>query len=123
MFGREDLRLSIRALLGRPAESLLLVVGVTVVVAATVVGVTLAATASATLEQVLSSRYFREIVVTGTARSWDAPVWKTLPGNVELRFPIARWWVRHARRWPRISTPPMATVRSTSPIHARRRAR
>ena len=84
MFGREDLRLSIRSLLGRPAESLLLVVGVTVVVAATVVGVTLAATASATLEQTLSSRYFREIVVTGTARSWDAPAWKTLPSNVEL---------------------------------------
>lgn len=84
MFHREDLRLSIRSLLGRPAESLLLVVGVTVVVAATVVGVTLAATASATLEQVLSSRYFREIVVTGTVRSWDAPAWKTLPGNVEL---------------------------------------
>ena len=57
----------------------MLVVGVTVVVAATVVGVTLAATASATLEQELSSRYFREIVVTATARSWDAPAWKTLP--------------------------------------------
>jgi putative ABC transport system permease protein len=84
VFHREDLRLSIRSLLGRPAESLLLVVGVTVVVAATVVGVTLTATASATLEQVLSSRYFREIVVTGTARSWDAPAWKTLPSNVEL---------------------------------------
>ena len=84
MFHREDLRLSIRSLLGRPAESLLLVVGVTVVVAATVVGVTLAATASATLERVLSSRYFREIVVTAAVGSWDAPAWKTLASNVEL---------------------------------------
>ena len=84
MFYREDLRLSIRSLLGRPAESLLLVVGVAVVVGTTVVGVTLAATASATLERVLSSRYFREIVVTATARSWEAPAWKTLPSNVEL---------------------------------------
>ena len=84
MFRREDLRLSIRSLLGRPAESLLLVVGVTVVLAATVVGVTLAATAAATLERELSSPYFREIVVTATVRSWDAPAWKTLPSNVEL---------------------------------------
>ena len=84
MFYREDLRLSIRGLLGRPAEALLLVVGVTVVVGATVIGVTLAATATSTLERVLSSLHLREIVVSATVRSWDAPAWKTLPSSVEL---------------------------------------
>ena len=86
MFHREDLRLSIRALMARPAEALLLAAGVTVVVGATVVGLTLASTASAILDRVLSSRHFREIVVTATARSWDAPAWKTLPSDVELNI-------------------------------------
>ncbi|MDE0218467.1 MAG: hypothetical protein OXJ90_04270 [Spirochaetaceae bacterium] len=65
IFG-EDLRLSRRGLLARPAESLLLAVAVALAVAATVAGVTLATTAATISERLLSSTRYREIAVTTT---------------------------------------------------------
>ena len=50
MILREDLRMSVRALLGRPAESLLLALGVALAVGATAAGITLAGTTRAQSE-------------------------------------------------------------------------
>ena len=65
----EDLRLGLRSLLGRPAESLLLVVAVAFAVGATVTGITLAAAAATISERLLTSLHHREIVVTTTMGS------------------------------------------------------
>ena len=82
----EDLRLSIRALLGRPAESLLLAVGVAVAVGATVTGIALAGTAATISERLLASLRYREIIVTTKVGSetMESPGRKLLPGRVEL---------------------------------------
>ena len=82
----EDLRLSIRALLGRPAESLLLAVGVAVAVGATVTGIALAGTAATISERLLASLRHREIIVTTKVGSetMESPGRKLLPGRVEL---------------------------------------
>ena len=83
----EDLRLSIRVLLGRPAESLLLAVAVAFAVAATVTGITLAAGAATISERLLASLHHREIVVTTTMGSTTvaAPARLARP-DVELSF-------------------------------------
>ena len=72
MFHREDLRLSLRSLLGRPAESVLLAVAVAFAVGATVTGITLAAAAATISDRLLSSLHHREIVVTTTTMSTTA---------------------------------------------------
>ena len=86
VIGSEDLRLSLRALLGRPAESLLLAVGVALAVGATVAGLTLAITTATISERLLPSLRFREIAVTTMAanRTMEAPARVAPPSNVEL---------------------------------------
>ena len=80
----EDLRLGLRSLLGRPAESLLLAVGVALAVGASVAGITLAVATESISERLLSSLHYREIAVTTTALGADAPAWKKPPTSVEL---------------------------------------
>ena len=80
----EDLRLGIRALLGRPAESLLLAAGVALAVGASVIGITLAVTTMSISERLLSSLHYREIAVTTTGLAADAPAWKKPPASVKL---------------------------------------
>lgn len=86
MYG-EDLRLGIRSLLGRPAESVLLAVAVAFAVGATVTGITLAAAAATISDRLLSSLQHREIVVTTTtiATTVEAPAQLVRP-DVELTF-------------------------------------
>lgn len=67
MIFREDLRMSVRALLGRPAESLLLALGVALAIGATAAGLTLAGTTRAQSRAVLALPRFREIVVATRA--------------------------------------------------------
>ena len=83
----EDLRLGIRSLLGRPAESVLLAVAVAFAVGATVTGVTLAAAAATISDRLLASLHHREIVVTTTMMSTtvEAPAQLVRP-DVELTF-------------------------------------
>ena len=78
----EDLRLGVRSLLGRPAESLLLAVGVAVAVGATVAGIALAGTAATISERLLASLRHREIIVTTKVGSetMESPGRKLLPG-------------------------------------------
>ena len=82
----EDLRLGVRSLLGRPAESLLLAVAVALAVGATVTGITLAGTAATISERLLASLRYREIIVTTKVGSetMESPGRKLLPGRVEL---------------------------------------
>ena len=61
--------MSVRALLGRPAESLLLALGVALAVGATAAGVTLAGTTRAQSEALLASPRYREIVVSTRAET------------------------------------------------------
>ena len=83
----EDLRLGIRSLLGRPAESVLLAVAVAFAVGATVTGITLAAAAATISDRLLASLHHREIVVTTTMLSTttEAPAELVRP-DVELTF-------------------------------------
>ena len=67
MIFREDLRMSVRALLGRPAESLLLALGVALAIGATAAGLTLAGTTRARSREMLELPRFREIVVATRA--------------------------------------------------------
>ena len=68
--------MSVRALLGRPAESLLLMLGVALAVGATAAGITLAETTRAQSEELLASPRYREIVVATRAEtsSMELPV-------------------------------------------------
>lgn len=67
MIFREDLRMSVRALVGRPAESLLLALGVALAIGATAAGLTLAGTTRAQSRELLALPRFREIVVATRA--------------------------------------------------------
>ncbi len=60
---REDLRMSVRSVIGRPAESLLLSLGVALAVGATAAGIALAGRTSEQSNELLSSPRYREIVV------------------------------------------------------------
>ena len=60
---REDLRMSVRSVIGRPAESLLLSLGVALAVGATAAGIALAGRTSEQSQELLSSTRYREIVV------------------------------------------------------------
>ena len=83
----EDLRLSLRSLLGRPAESVLLAVAVAFAVGATVTGITLAAAAATISDRLLASLHHREIVVTTTMMSTTAEVpARLVRPDVELTF-------------------------------------
>ena len=68
---REDLLLSVRAVLGRPAESLLLALGMALAVGAAAAGLALAGrTAELSRERLASPRY-REVVVATRQRAAD----------------------------------------------------
>lgn len=90
MIHREALRLSVRSLTRRPAESLLLTVSVALAVAATAAGVTLAGAGATISERLLSSPRYREIVVSSGIERWNKsrdmklPARPTLPNNVVL---------------------------------------
>lgn len=90
MIHREALRLSVRSLTRRPAESLLLTVSVALAVAATAAGVTLAGAGATVSERLLSSPRYREIVVSSGIERWNKsrdmklPARPTLPNNVVL---------------------------------------
>ena len=60
---REDLRMSVRSVIGRPAESVLLSLGVALAVGATAAGIALAGRTAEQSRELLSSPRFREIVV------------------------------------------------------------
>lgn len=60
---REDLRMSVRSVVRRPAESLLLSIGVALAVGATAAGIALAGRTSEQANELLSSTRYREIVV------------------------------------------------------------
>lgn len=60
---REDLRMSVRSVIGRPAESLLLSLGVALAVGATAAGIALAGRTNEQSRELLSSPRYREIVV------------------------------------------------------------
>lgn len=90
MIHREGLRLSVRSLTRRPAESLLLIVSVALAVAATAAGVTLAGAGATISERLLASLQYREIVVSNGIEYWNKardmklPARPTLPNNVVL---------------------------------------
>ena len=84
MILREDLRMSVRALLGRPAESLLLALGVALAVGATAAGVTLAGTTRAQSEALLASPRYREIVVSTRADTSTMALPARLRGGADL---------------------------------------
>ena len=87
MIHGEDLRLGIRSLLGRPAESILLAASVGIAVGATVTGITLASTAATISERLLAAVHHREIVVTTTTGTTTeaAPARLARP-DIELSF-------------------------------------
>jgi putative ABC transport system permease protein len=60
---REDLRMSVRSVIGRPAESLLLSLGVALAVGATAAGIALAGRTNEQSRELLASPRYREIVV------------------------------------------------------------
>ena len=68
---REDLLLSLRAVLGRPAESLLLVLGMALAVGATAAGLALAGRIAEQSRERLSSPRYREIVVATRQQAGD----------------------------------------------------
>ena len=72
---REDLRMSVRSVVGRPAESLLLSLGVALAVGATAAGIALAGRTNEQSRELLSSPRFREIVVAARedAEEMDLP--------------------------------------------------
>ena len=83
----EDLRLGIRALLGRPAESVLLAASVGIAVGATVTGITLASTAATISERLLAAVHHREIVVTTTiGTTTEAAPARLARPDIELSF-------------------------------------
>lgn len=68
---REDLLLSLRAVLGRPAESLLLVLGMALAVGATAAGLALAGRIAEQSRERLASPRYREIVVATRQQAAD----------------------------------------------------
>ena len=80
MKGGEDVRMSVRSILGRPVESLLLIIGIALGIGATAAGVALAARTAAQSTELLSSTQYREIVVTAREESEDMD----LPAEVQL---------------------------------------
>ena len=72
---REDLRMSVRSVIGRPAESLLLSLGVALAVGATAAGIALAGRTGEQSRELLSSPRYREIVVAARedAEEMDLP--------------------------------------------------
>lgn len=87
---REALRLSVRSLTQRPAESLLLILNVALAVVAASAGITLAGAGTAISERLLASLRYREIVVSigidrrHKARDMKLPARPKLPSSVTL---------------------------------------
>ena len=79
---REDVRLTLRWILGRPVETLLLVLGIALGIGATADGIALAGRARAQSIELLSSTQYREIVVTvrEDAADMDVPATKATDG-------------------------------------------
>ncbi len=71
---REDLLLSLRAVLGRPAESLLLVLGMALAVGATAAGLALAGRIAEQSRERLAAPRYREIVVATRQQAADMEV-------------------------------------------------
>ena len=71
MRGGEDVRMSVRSILGRPVESLLLIIGIALGIGATAAGVALAARTAGQAKELLASTQYREIVVTAREESED----------------------------------------------------
>ncbi len=84
MILREDLRMSVRALLGRPAESLLLALGVALAVGATAAGITLAGTTRAQSVKLLASPRYREIIVSTRAETSTMALPARMRGAADL---------------------------------------
>ena len=76
--------MSVRALLGRPAESLLLALGVALAVGATAAGITLAGTTRAQSEALLASPRYREIVVATRAETSTMALPARMRGSADL---------------------------------------
>jgi hypothetical protein len=84
---REDIRLGLRWVLGRPVETLLLVFGISLGIGATAAGIALAGHTAATTRQTLASTEYREIVVSTRQNSTDMDlpaVARTTTQNVVL---------------------------------------
>lgn len=84
MMRREALRLSVRSLTQRPAESLLLIVSVALAVAAASAGITLAGAGATISERLLSSLHYREITVSNGIEYWNKARDMKLPARPKL---------------------------------------
>ena len=84
MMRREALRLSVRSLTWRPAESLLLIVSVALAVAAASAGITLAGEGATIFQKLLSLLQYREIAVSTGIEYWDKPRDMKLPARPKL---------------------------------------
>lgn len=91
MIHGENLRLGIRSLLRRPAESVLLAVAVALAVAASVAGITLAGTSATISERLLTSIRFREIAVTTMAASATMDALARSCSRIGRRSTALRW--------------------------------
>lgn len=81
---REALRMSVRSLTQRPAESLLLIVSVALAVAAASAGITLAGAGATISERLLSSLHYREITVSNGIEYWNKARDMKLPARPKL---------------------------------------
>ena len=84
MMRREALRLSVRSLTWRPAESLLLIVSVALAVSAASAGITLAGAGATISERLLSSLHYREIAVSNGIEYWNKARDMKLPARPKL---------------------------------------
>ena len=77
---REDLRMGMRSVMGRPAESLLLSLGVALAVGASAAGIALASQTGEQSRNLLSSPRYREIVVAASEEADELD----LPAQVQI---------------------------------------
>jgi predicted lysophospholipase L1 biosynthesis ABC-type transport system permease subunit len=87
MKAREDTRMGLRWVLGRPVETLLLVVGISLGIGAAAAGIALAGQTARAAQETLASTQYREIVVTArqSATDMDLPaVARSASQNVVL---------------------------------------
>ena len=81
---REDLRMSVRSVIGRPAESLLLSLGVALAVGATAAGIALAGRTNEQSRELLGSPQFREIIVAAREDADEMDLPAQLQTSTEL---------------------------------------
>lgn len=92
---REDLLLSLRAVLGRPAESLLLVLGMALAVGATAAGLALAGRLAEQSRERLASPRYREIVVATRQQAGDMETPARLRTGSDVLLTAADLEARH----------------------------